>query len=1407
MSHRILAIQGEVNLQSLYYSKVLYKKYRKHIKSLKESSIKSKLMRMPAECENFNVVFDVEDFTFSVHVSENSAVKIPTQITEIDLYKSQLCETIEKANSILDKEKYSLNNVLFTEIKTIKESVENNLAENALDFSKFDSMFKSDRASLLSNDINEVFEIKNPFKSSNAHSNVKAIAETAIKHFTIGTAIIASGAPVSKENIILYSIIFGGSFLAKKAKKSNTLGLARNYPKTMKALSLPAEAGEKIYEFMQSNNKVTETFMSVMKTLRSKIFKIPFIDKKDNLASFIADGLVDSNNLTANISGRNKIDLSTVKFKEVLNEDDLKIILERLGYDKKHEIKQDVVKSFIENPTLSSLFFGIIASGNFKPSSNKKPAERNKKSLAAEEAKLEELLGEYSAFKLGNNIIIEKNSKAQKVVLKAANRIQALCESLDYDQYHLIDSQDSLKFKDDPIMNNFDDLNKNDIKIMRISDRQDNNKRYLAVSEGESEKTHYHDFDVNVMTLDIYDKTYINIKDFFNRSDDFNNLVFDDIIDITEYYTNTFSKKLRSNNEKQANDDSNDTSGNVESQLKRYTKSYIESLKILQDSISGKGSFYHALDYLLEKGPSKELGVDQILSSLLIESFDVYGFEGMNQLIDGTAQSLGFVNNLTELMNDNQAISKIVSNNRLDPKVLAKEIFKQTSKSYFIDRSINLDKLADDIFNTTTDVSRAIDEFVEKLYVGGDRKPVTKLGKDLEANIFEYLKKIIPKEKHEFDTDEAFFEYIRNHVPDSQALSKFDSAGFWKNVFFNAERGFMTTCFEKTFGKKSLKRVKAIYDTVESNHNYVMHTGNLPDQTSTFGSIRNSLAYITKKTGPVLGSLLIMTQLFGTGAAVVVGGAELHKETRAEVSDSIEKTTQKELKDNQIEINSLAIQGTEFYVKPILDNFIITLSLTQNSGVKKLLESLQDLTVEDLPDDKRDILIEKFNSLCYKFLLDRKANDNVKKAKSLFTQKDNFDEFLVAVNLIQASSDESINKDKLNKFFLPLYLDFHHRLYIKYKENPKAYSGGGNKYYSAIIEAINKFIEKHDGDVNKGILEYSKYCLEEGSDESLASTLKLVKEQNNKVLDIIKDAIEFGRKEIQKDIERLNDAETGSDELPKRTQIAGSGTIAYQARLLNHLNYLNSNDDSLALQAYNFTNLEPIFGESTQEPLKELYGFSENDAAYLDSVYKESKWLSTMHTRIGILLKKQIKHALQRSLSVQIMGGKLFRDIVFDVLEDEVDASIIKEVVNMPVQEFNSHAVDSFYGNYFVTILSFFLTALFGLFISRNKVYSKVQLVKFMSSAVNFGTAHYESILIRKFLISSAENATNCALSISEQIKGGNINNIKGGERSLKDLKKCLRNFESVVIAEDESLTIQDVINNIKTGQRKKKSS
>ena len=1404
MSHRILAIQGEVNLQSLYYSKVLYKKYRKHIKSLKESSIKSKLMRMPAECENFNVVFDVEDFTFSVHVSENSAVKIPTQITEIDLYKSQLRETIEKANSILDKEKYSLNNVLFTEIKTIKESVENNLAENSLDFSKFDSMFKSDRASLLSNDINEVFEIKNPFKSSNAHSNVKAIAETAIKHFTISTALIASGAPVSKENMILYGIIFGGSFLAQKLKKSNFLDLAKKHPKTMKALSLPAEAGEKIYEFMQSNNKVTETFMSVMKTLRSKIFKIPFIDKKDNLASFIADGLVDSNNLTANISGRNKIDLSTVKFKEVLSEDDLKTILERLGYDKKQTIKKDVVESFIKNPTLSSLFFGIIASGNFKPRSNKKPAERNKKSLDAKEAKLEELLGEHDKFRAGNYIIINVNSQLYEDLLVQLEQKLVYINLLN----SVIIPNVIYEIKSDALKAEIGrERNLDADKITKICINTEDGERTLSVdiTDGDKVTTQHTDLvqiDNNYLKIFNEDFVKINIDNIAQFGLSFN----EDLVDITEDFTNTFSKKLRSNNE-QANDDSNDTSDDVESQLKRYTKSYIESLKILQDSISGKGSFYHALDYLLEKGPSKELGVDQILSSLLIESFDVYGFEGMNQLIDGTAQSLGFVNNLTELMNDNQAIRKIVNRNNLDPKVLAKEIFKQTSKSYFINKNIDLDKLANNIFNTSIDVSSAIDEFVEKLYEGGDRKPVTKLGKDLEANIFEYLKKIIPKGKAVFDTDEAFFEYIRNEVPDSQALSKFDSAGFWKNVFFNAERGFMTTCFEKTFGKKSLLRVKAIYDTVESNHNYTMRTGNLPDQSSPFGFVRRGFAFITKKTGPVLGSLLIMTQLFGTGAAVVVGGAELHKETRAEVSDSITKTTPSELKDNSIKINSLAIEGTDFYVKPVLDNFIDTLRLTHHEGIKKLLKALQDLAVEDLPDGERAILIEKFNSLCYKFLLDREDEVNVKKAKSLFEQKDNFDEFLVAVNLIQASSDESIDKDKLNKFFLPLYLDFHHRLYKKYTQNPKAYSGGGNEYYSAIIEAINKFIKKNEDNVNKGILEYSKYCLEKGSNESLASTLELVKNQNNDVLNIIKEAIEFGRKEIQKDIERLKDAETESDELPKRSEIAGSGTIAYQARLLNRYNNLEAKDDSLALQAYNFANLEPVFGESTEEPLKELYGFSEKDAAYLDSVYKESKWLSTMHTRIGILLKKQIKHALQRSLSVQIMGGKLVRDVVFDVLEDEVDANIIEEVVNIPVQEFNSHAVDSFYGNYFVTILSFFLTALFGLFISRNKVYSKVQLVKFMSSAVNFGTAHYESILIRKFLVSSAENATNCALSISEKIKGGNTNNISGGEKSLKDLKKCLRNFESVVIAEDESLTIQDVIDNIKTGQRKKKSS
>jgi hypothetical protein len=782
----------------------------------------------------------------------------------------------------------------------------------------------------------------------------------------------------------------------------------------------------------------------------------------------------------------------------------------------------------------------------------------------------------------------------------------------------------------------------------------------------------------------------------------------------------------------------------------------------------------------------------------------------MSELIDGTAQSLGFINNLTQLMNDNSAIQRIVSGKKIDLQALAKEIFKQTSKNYFIDSGIDLNTLANDLFNSNSNVSDVIETFVESLYNSGNRNPVTKLGKDLETNIFDYLKKLIPEDQN-FDSDAEFFDFIKNQAATSQDLNKLlDSQGFWKNVGFNFERGLMTTCFEKTFGKVALNRVKQIYDTVESNQHYAMHSALFRDQTTNISGIGKLVRGIKKKTGPVLGSLLIMSQLFGTGAAVVVGGAELHKETKAEVVADIKSDAASlEAQTRVIQISKVAIKGSDKYVKVPVENFIKTLTLYEEDSIKDIIKSLEELAVgQDMDAEERKAVFRKFTELCYSILTDddifASDIDTRDKALSLFDVRDNFDEFLLVMNLIEASTaNDEAYKEKSKQILFAFYKEFHTRLLATIKSNPDTYKS--NRYYAAIFNGLKKFIAKNGGDTDKGIADYTKHCME-NSDKAtgLHNTLNAAIKQNNEILSLLKFAITEARKIIQKDIERLEAASNG-EEIPKRDDIAGEGTIQYQARLLNHLNRVEGKEDSIPLQAYNITNLEPIFGESTEDPLERLYGYSEIDAAYLDSVYKESKWLSSIMDRIGIVLKKNIKNALQRSISVQIAGGKLARDIVFNILEDEVELNAVDEAYNLLTQDFHSNAVDSFYGNYFVTILSFFLTSLFGLFISRNRVFSKIQLIKFMSNAVNFGTAHYESILIRKFLVASAENSANCALAIGNNIAGGDTSRITN--KDITNLEKCLRKLENVVIAKDDSLTIADVINNIRTGQRKKKSA
>jgi len=135
----IFAIEGIVDNESVYYSNILYRRFKKHVRRLRESKLAvNKLMPMPVELKDKITFYNPIDNTQDVEINERSTIKIPTFTTDVNYYSKIFIETnkenLKNSNlkSIFENKKISdtiIGDKIDHDIKFMKELKEIDLSK------------------------------------------------------------------------------------------------------------------------------------------------------------------------------------------------------------------------------------------------------------------------------------------------------------------------------------------------------------------------------------------------------------------------------------------------------------------------------------------------------------------------------------------------------------------------------------------------------------------------------------------------------------------------------------------------------------------------------------------------------------------------------------------------------------------------------------------------------------------------------------------------------------------------------------------------------------------------------------------------------------------------------------------------------------------------------------------------------------------------------------------------------------------------------------------------------------------------------------------------------------------------------------------------------------------------------
>lgn len=347
----IFAIEGTIDNESIYYSNILYRRFKKHLRRLRESKIPvNKLMSMPVELKDKVTFYNLIDNTQDVEINERSTIKIPTFTTDIDYYSNIFIKTNkEHSNNRSLKSIFENKNVANTIVGDKIEYNINFMKEiNEIDLGK------------------EVYiqEISFPRITGSLHALANKSLEWGLTLFTVDniTQLLTGHGMMSvfnKGNMYDLAITGGisiGAYMLLTLIINNSKRDSEHREAAKKTRDIMVKLGKKGGQIVLGAFNALKKF-KIREMLTGRVLKTP-------LGKIISRIDFDSDSVHTVVSPRSSIDFSAVK---ITPKNDKAIIasLKAMGI----EPSEDIVESFKSIGTFADLLFFLSDKKQFSSDS------------------------------------------------------------------------------------------------------------------------------------------------------------------------------------------------------------------------------------------------------------------------------------------------------------------------------------------------------------------------------------------------------------------------------------------------------------------------------------------------------------------------------------------------------------------------------------------------------------------------------------------------------------------------------------------------------------------------------------------------------------------------------------------------------------------------------------------------------------------------------------------------------------------------------------------------------------------------------------------------------------------------------------------------------------------------------
>ena len=113
----ILIIKGDIDKESIYYSKVLSRKFKSHVRKSKQNNFTGKLMSLPPELSEKRTYFNLLNGYQEVLLNENTVIQIPTPLISFEDYSNDFKKFLVRSS----KSNLNIYESLNIETKLLKQ--------------------------------------------------------------------------------------------------------------------------------------------------------------------------------------------------------------------------------------------------------------------------------------------------------------------------------------------------------------------------------------------------------------------------------------------------------------------------------------------------------------------------------------------------------------------------------------------------------------------------------------------------------------------------------------------------------------------------------------------------------------------------------------------------------------------------------------------------------------------------------------------------------------------------------------------------------------------------------------------------------------------------------------------------------------------------------------------------------------------------------------------------------------------------------------------------------------------------------------------------------------------------------------------------------------------------------------